>query len=323
MPKVSVIIPTYNRARYITRAIDSVLAQTYKDWELIIVDDGSTDNTRDVVEPYLKDKRIRYVWQENRGVSAARNKGLDLAQGEYIAFLDSDDFYLPEKLMHSIEILDKYSNVVLVSSNSYVVSNAKLKEYSYREIMHYWNAIPKEVYPVGSFGIHFNNGLLIKLANGSLAIMTNVVINSRPIRQIRFRDDIWAGEDWLYWCKIAVVSHKDFYVLPVVDSVVVRGQKSLVGESDKRLKFYYELAKTSLLALTECNITGFRKIYFLSSSYLSLAKLVVRSFSIEKKKRINLYKRFLFKSFMICPFNIYIYKHIIGDLILNRWQRKQ
>lgn len=96
MTKVSVIIPTYNRAKFVTKAIDSVLAQTYKDYEIIVVDDGSTDNTKEALEPYMD--KITYIYQENEGVSAARNKGIKVARDEWIAFLDSDDEWLPEKL---------------------------------------------------------------------------------------------------------------------------------------------------------------------------------------------------------------------------------
>ncbi len=88
--KFSIIIPTYNRASFLPRAIESVLAQTYTDWELIIVDDGSTDNTKDVVSQY-KDPRIRYIYQKNAERSAARNNGINHAIGDYVCFMDSDN----------------------------------------------------------------------------------------------------------------------------------------------------------------------------------------------------------------------------------------
>jgi glycosyltransferase involved in cell wall biosynthesis len=97
MPFFSIILPTYNRAHFLPKAIESILAQTFKDWELIIVDDGSTDNTKEVVTGYT-DPRIKYIYQENQERSAARNNGIAQAHGEYICFLDSDDYFLPEKL---------------------------------------------------------------------------------------------------------------------------------------------------------------------------------------------------------------------------------
>jgi glycosyltransferase involved in cell wall biosynthesis len=106
MPKVSVIIPTYNRARLLERAIRSVLNQTYQDFEIIVVDDVSTDSTKEVVESF-NDERIRYIQHEkNRGEAAARNTGIKSASGKYIASHDSDDEWLPEKLGRQVRILE-------------------------------------------------------------------------------------------------------------------------------------------------------------------------------------------------------------------------
>ena len=99
---ISVIIPTYNRGRCIQRSIDSVLSQTYKDIELIIVDDGSTDQTEEVVKKY-EDPRIRYIKAGHGGAGAARNRGVFEAKGEYIAFQDSDDYWQPQKLERQLE----------------------------------------------------------------------------------------------------------------------------------------------------------------------------------------------------------------------------
>lgn len=96
---ISIIIPTYNRAPILTRAVNSVLRQTYENWELIIVDDCSTDNTEEVIKKEFDDKRINYYKLDvNKGNAGARNKGVEKATGEYIAFLDSDDEYFPDYL---------------------------------------------------------------------------------------------------------------------------------------------------------------------------------------------------------------------------------
>ncbi len=110
MSEVSVIIPTYNRAEYVTKAIDSVLAQTYTDYEIIVIDDGSTDNTKEVLLPYMD--RIRYIYQENAGASAARNRGIKASKGEWIAFLDSDDEWLPGKLAVQIRAVERHPQLV-------------------------------------------------------------------------------------------------------------------------------------------------------------------------------------------------------------------
>lgn len=106
IPTVSVVIPTYNRAHLVGRAIQSVLNQTYQDFEIIVVDDGSTDNTEEVVKSF-NDPRIRYIrHDQNRGGSAARNTGIKMARGEYIAFQDSDDEWLPEKLEKQMRVFE-------------------------------------------------------------------------------------------------------------------------------------------------------------------------------------------------------------------------
>ncbi|MEM8828037.1 MAG: glycosyltransferase [Cyanobacteria bacterium P01_G01_bin.19] len=114
LPHVSVVIPTYNSADFLVKALESVFSQTYQNYEVVLVDDGSTDNTKTVIEPYLS--RITYVYQENQGVAAARNKGIAVAKGRLIAFLDADDLFLPHKLEQQIDLLSAKSDVGMVIS---------------------------------------------------------------------------------------------------------------------------------------------------------------------------------------------------------------
>lgn len=106
-PLVSAVIAAYNMAEYLPLAVRSVLAQSYKNIEVLIVDDGSTDNTREVVEEFLGDPRINYIIQENKGQAAAKNRGVYESSGEYIAFLDADDMWAPEKLDLQIPIFSR------------------------------------------------------------------------------------------------------------------------------------------------------------------------------------------------------------------------
>jgi len=103
---ISAIIPVYNREKYIAEAIDSVLAQTYNPIEIIVVDDGSTDKSAGIVKEY-QNSSIRYTFQSNQGIGAARNTGTDLAQGSYFAFLDSDDLWTPDKISLQMKAFDK------------------------------------------------------------------------------------------------------------------------------------------------------------------------------------------------------------------------
>lgn len=113
MPEVSVIIPCYNHAHYLSYAVRSVLGQTYIDWEAIIVDDGSIDDTRNVAAQFT-DPRIQYIYQTNQGLSAARNTGIRVAQGEYLAFLDADDEWEPRFLEACVEALAEQKPITAV-----------------------------------------------------------------------------------------------------------------------------------------------------------------------------------------------------------------
>ena len=116
---VTVIIPTYNRAAKLTQAVESALAQTFRDFEIIVIDDGSTDNTADAMRRFSE--HIRYLRQENRGVSAARNRGMAAANGQWIAFLDSDDVWFPEKLETQMRLLRQQAPEIQVCFSDCVV----------------------------------------------------------------------------------------------------------------------------------------------------------------------------------------------------------
>jgi glycosyltransferase involved in cell wall biosynthesis len=116
-PFISVIIPVYNGERYVAQAVESALAQTYENFELVIINDGSTDQSRQAVARYLERPNVRYIEQENRGVAAARNAGIRAASGELIGFLDQDDLWLPEKLAVQVAYLDEHPDIPLVHAN--------------------------------------------------------------------------------------------------------------------------------------------------------------------------------------------------------------
>jgi len=127
--KVSVVTPFYNSANYLAETIESVQSQTYEDWELILINDGSTDNSIDIINPYTKiDSRIilvNYEVQGNKGKSYARNLGIEKATGDYITFLDSDDIFLPNKLSVKLKIFQQYPSTDLVLGNTIYWTNWK------------------------------------------------------------------------------------------------------------------------------------------------------------------------------------------------------
>jgi glycosyltransferase involved in cell wall biosynthesis len=113
MPLVSVIIPAYQHGQCIVESVESVMAQTFRDFEVIVINDGSTDGTEEVLRPYVEKNRIRYFHQENQGISATRNRGLSLATGEFVAFLDDDDVWPPDKLEWQVDALRNSTALVV------------------------------------------------------------------------------------------------------------------------------------------------------------------------------------------------------------------
>ncbi len=123
--KVSVVIPVHNGERYLTQAIESVLAQTFRDFELLIVDDGSTDGSSAIMDRCARrDARIRILSQVNRGVSAAGNLGFEKARGEWVARLDADDLFLPDKLQRQIAFIRRHPDVRIVGTLGYFINHA-------------------------------------------------------------------------------------------------------------------------------------------------------------------------------------------------------
>ncbi len=136
-PLVSIITPTFNRADFINKAVNSVLAQTYNNFEFLIVDDGSTDSTRELVQPALADPRLQYFHQENQGQSIARNLALSKARGDFVCFLDSDNYWPAEKLSTQIELFRKhpeydviYGDIIVVDENDREITRRNMRRYS-------------------------------------------------------------------------------------------------------------------------------------------------------------------------------------------------
>ena len=131
MPKISVVIPVYGHAEYVFDALDSVLAQSYDDFEVIVINDGSPDASESVLEPYIRSSQIRYVCQGNKGVAAARNHGLSMASGEFITFLDDDDLWPLDKLDTQINQMKNFDAVMVGGSSHIFLGNEYADEGSF------------------------------------------------------------------------------------------------------------------------------------------------------------------------------------------------
>ncbi|MFN2267926.1 MAG: glycosyltransferase family 2 protein [Desulfonatronovibrio sp.] len=183
-PLVSVIIPTCNRASYLIKAISSVLEQSFGSFEILLVDDGSDDETKEVVK-HIKDERLKYLYQENRGVAAARNVGLKEAKGRFAAFLDSDDYWILRKLELQIKFMQE-SGFRISQTNEIWIRNGKRV-----------NAMDKHQKPCGWI---FEKSLELCLVSPSCTVMEMGLAQEGFI----FDEGLMACEDYDLWLKIAL-----------------------------------------------------------------------------------------------------------------------
>jgi glycosyltransferase involved in cell wall biosynthesis len=209
--RVSVIVPTYNRASLLPAALESVLGQSHPDVEVIVIDDGSTDDTKTVVEPFMD--RVQYLETENGGPAHARNIGMRAATGRYLAFLDSDDLYLPGKLELQAEFMDTFPEVGLVSTEvSAFDAHGVLEEYhlrSYHGIWQWKNLSYDQVYDEsGSFTWsgrdepvpYYIGDVFPYMLMGTLISENTVFFRREVLEKVGFQNESYRygqGYDWL------------------------------------------------------------------------------------------------------------------------------
>ena len=188
-PKVSVVIPLYNKKGYIGQTVESVLAQTYSNFEVIVVDDGSTDGSELELEPYKQD--IQYIWQDNLGPSQARNRGIQAAKGDLVAFLDADDRWFPEKLAEQVRFLANHPSLVWCGCNYQVVHAASGNSHRAFEV------------PSGPPSVVFDDWFAANRER--LMILTSGVVVRRDVLADvgGFDDQFPAGQDFDLWIRIA------------------------------------------------------------------------------------------------------------------------
>lgn len=269
-PKVSIVIPTYNQADFLPKAIQSALNQTYRDWEMIIVDDGSTDNTEEIVKGY-KESRIRYIVKKyNFGVSAARNTGIKNSGGKYIAFLDSDDEWFPEKISCQMKIFQKEdSKCGVVCTGGYIIKDNK-KTISIKSISLSSNS--------------FYRKILLENTVGT----STVLVKKECFEKVGLFDESLKNcEDWDMWIRIAKYYKFIFIKLPLIKYYIHPGQQSenifSKVNARKRILFKYQ---------DELNNRKF--VY--SYHYYKIGNLCCLSGKIREGRK------YLFKGILVYPF---------------------
>lgn len=229
---VSVIIATYNYGRFISEAIESLINQTYVDWECIIIDDGSTDNTKSVVDDWIKkDKRITYFSQQNAGPTSARNNGISKAKGEYILFLDADDLLQPNKLKSHIEIFESQKSVDIAYGDAryfYGDDNTQLF-FSLKEDNKPW--IPK-----------YNGngaGLVDLILRQNMMVISSPVIRRKVFDIVgNFDPKLLKLEDWELFQRMAISNFVFHYVEAKDAFVLIRAHASSLSYDKRGMRNY-------------------------------------------------------------------------------------
>lgn len=197
-PTVSVIIPTFNRCKMLEDAVRSVLDQTYRNFELIIVDDGSTDNTREMLTPYLCDSRVRYVHQAHASARRARNTGIKASSGRYLAFLDSDDTWSSEKL-------DRQLNAMYANPDVSVVYCACCIQHLDSKSREVSEVVCRPPPPRASLYEDLLYGCVI------IGGASSVLVDAACIAKVGMFDETTPASDWDMWTRMAL-SHQFHYL---------------------------------------------------------------------------------------------------------------
>lgn len=250
-PLVSVIVPTYNHASYLPKAIHSCINQTYKNLEIIVIDDGSTDNTKEIIQEF-RDKII-YISQDNRGVSAARNVGLEIATGDFITFLDADDYLTEDSIEVRLEVLLQHDDIGFVMGETYskYVSNNTL---SYKRNV-------KDMIFSGKF---YEDLLLKRITFGPSLIRSSLA------KKFRFPIHITNGEDVAYSTKILFSVKGCFMPKPV--AVIGRDTGRQHRDIEKILKQGIDLISTIFDDSFYRGALDYLRKDFTSNHYLSMSR---------------------------------------------------
>lgn len=232
--KVSVIIPVYNGEAYIAQAIDSVLSQSYKNYEVIIINDGSTDNSYQKIKPFLNISNVKYIEQKNRGVTTARNVGIRNSEGELIGFLDHDDMWLPEKLELQVDYLLSHSDIGLVHTNR-------------KRIYEEGTEILPEPPPTKAVGWCFRELFFRNQISGMTVLLRRKCLNKAGL----FDERLFSGEDYELWLRIS-----KYYPFGYIDQV-----SYLYRQHGLNMSHNWERALLGEIKVIEIILQKFPEIY--------------------------------------------------------------
>lgn len=276
MPKVSVIIPTYNRAQYIGETVRSVLQQTYKDYEVVVVDDGSTDDTLKRLDEF--EGQIRVVEQPNSERAVARNNGIKNSSGEYVALLDSDDLWFPYKLEKQVKVLDENYRVAMCYGQSLRIDDKS-----------------NQIKPARRQLQGFSGSVFEKFLIRNFVVSATPLARRRDIENIEgFQTKYIPYEDWEFWARLSLQG--DFhYINEPLASYRIHPQQSVKLASAKKIEEATTAVLENLLTLKDISedlkneSLGLANLRF---SYWYLIAGEVKTAREKLLKAVSLYPKF-------------------------------
>ena len=276
----SIIVPTYNRAKLITKTIQSVINQTYNNFELIIIDDGGHDNTKEIVESF-NDERVNYIYQQNQERGVARNLGMELATGDYITFVDSDDFFYPDHLQYA------YQRIQELNNPDFYRQGYEVKDVS-GKLLFANNKLKGDA-----------NKFILK---GNYFSCIGIFLKKEVTKQIQFNSDrrLSPSEDWDYWLRLSV-RYKIYYDNKTTACMLQHDDRSLNKLDEIKYRMTIVLLIKSLnddKVFMEMRGSYINQIQAQMYSLLCLNKVINRStvgLRSDILKTIKLSKKQLFK----------------------------
>ncbi|KQR72110.1 glycosyltransferase family A protein [Pedobacter sp. Leaf176] len=300
-PLVSIIIPTYNYAKLITETLESVLRQSYDSWECIIVDDGSTDNTEDIVNDFINchsTYSFTYIKKVNEGTSAAKNTGVNIAAGKYIQFLDADDLISVDKLSVQVSLLESAIADLVFSKSVFFIDDKSERKLINR-------------YPSGFLAEEtlYGSDLLKRIVKNNIVTIGSPLVKKDILLEAGLFDaELKNNEDWLLWFKVGLICRKFVYDDNIKSYTSIRvhrasamnnhskmfeGEVIVRGQIETALKSFE--ANTELRQLRKLNLDLHALHQVRSLSIANGMKYILSSFAENPVGEFSLLTRALFK----------------------------
>lgn len=293
MPKVSVVVPAYNRADFVGETLDSILAQTYTDYEVIVVDDGSTDDTPTVLAKY-RGKNVRVIRQENQGEGAARNTGIFAAQGEYIAFVDSDDLWTPIKLERQMALLTRQSHRCWVYCDAYVFDSET----------------KRTLYVFGERGNQYEGDIARELLLRDFIASPTPVVHRSVFQKVGVFNHNPRDSDWDMWLRIA--AHYPVGRVPEALAGYRIHRNSVSQQSSPMFAHRYHISTIKKAVSFAPDVYGPVQNQALAKQYLRTGVALAREGDLSWARKMFL------QSIRLSPSMLSVYPRIVATLFGKR-----